>query len=244
MTRAALLAGAVTLSAATVALAYVPGTKTVFRHFAEKQAFERVSAGTLLGYGVLMGSPVQAPLRMEMTFPGTCKTQVDFPTGRSGVTVTATKFSVEGAPPPPFEAFVALACPIEAMKNVPIVDAEAAIAKLATSWGIDQGVTSLSRLDRRAAFVVGARPRDLSKPQIWFDKDTSRPLRIIAKYGGKLWDIRFTDPGSIATSRRTARVADVWQGNERLLNMHFMSAEIDKNGPEAPPNDEDTSEED
>lgn len=50
------------------------------------------------------------------------------------------------------------------------------------SCGIDVETSSLGRFDGRVAYVVGAAYPDLSVPQLWIDKTSFRPTRLILKY--------------------------------------------------------------
>jgi len=47
------------------------------------------------------------------------------------------------------------------------------------TFGIDLSVSSLGRFQDRIVYLVGAKYPDKSKPQIWFDKDSFRPVRWI-----------------------------------------------------------------
>ena len=46
-----------------------------------------------------------------------------------------------------------------------------------TLLGVDVTVTSLGRLDGEILYIVGAQYPDESRPQIWFDRNTFRPMR-------------------------------------------------------------------
>ena len=45
--------------------------------------------------------------------------------------------------------------------------------------GIEDSSVSLGRMEGRVVIIIGAAPGDLSKPQIWVDKETLLPLRFI-----------------------------------------------------------------
>lgn len=59
--------------------------------------------------------------------------------------------------------------------------------------GIDTAIVSFGRLEGRIAYVIGAVYPDESFPQVWVDKDTFRPLRILfpASEGSEKTDIRY-----------------------------------------------------
>lgn len=45
--------------------------------------------------------------------------------------------------------------------------------------GIDAETVSLGRFDDRVAFVIGAKPWETTKPQLWVDKSLRVPLRLV-----------------------------------------------------------------
>jgi len=45
--------------------------------------------------------------------------------------------------------------------------------------GVDTQVTSLYHLNRRVVVIVGALPMQPDAPQVWFDRDTGAPVRVI-----------------------------------------------------------------
>jgi hypothetical protein len=73
--------------------------------------------------------------------------------------------------------------------------------------GVAVSVTSLGRLDRRVAFVVGAHYPDVSVSQFWVDKETFLPWRLLVKtseddtievvYGDWRKEDRFSHPHRI-----------------------------------------------
>ncbi len=62
---------------------------------------------------------------------------------------------------------------------------------------IDLSVNTMGRQGGRLAYVYGAKPSDKDKPQIWIDKDSMQPLRVIyaGTHGGKtgIWDLRLME---------------------------------------------------
>jgi hypothetical protein len=176
------------------------------------------------------------PLSLEITRTG-CRAQVQSPRGTTLVTLASGKVTALGPPMPALEAFVALACPLLSFKNVPASDAETEVTKIALGWGVDMNIASLSRVEGRFGYVVGAAPRALKQPQIWFDQASNRPLRVIAPNAGQVWDVRFIDAGSIATNRLAPRVVTVWAGSARQLELHLMAATPRLSGEEGPATD-------
>lgn len=249
MTRRALV-GALLLTSlgASLAQAYVVDARSVFRRFAERQALDRVTAGALTGRAQLAGPGAtggrEVPVQVELSQTSPCRIRLELPEGTAMASYAGGRVIEEGAVVPALSALVALGCPLIGLHNLPASDAEVALMRLAGHLGVDVSTVSLSRLDRRASFVVGAHPRELDKPQLWFEKDTARPLRVVARSGGQTWDVRFEDPGSLATNRRAPRVAEVWRGAERLLSVRLMTADAEgvQASPTGPEDGEDEQE--
>lgn len=66
--------------------------------------------------------------------------------------------------------------------------------------GIDLSVSSLARMGTRVAYVLGAKPGEKDRPQIWIDKEWFQPIRVIFKdtYHGKtgVWDLQWREYNS------------------------------------------------
>ncbi len=48
-----------------------------------------------------------------------------------------------------------------------------------TSRGIDVAITAFYHLDRRVVVILGAAPMQTGRSQVWFDRDTGAPVRIL-----------------------------------------------------------------
>lgn len=227
MIRLAVLALAVLLAAD--AAAYVPGARSIFRRFSERQAGDQVKSGDLVGRAVApdgSGGARVASVRASVTFPGACRIRLEHADASEQAAFDPKAgLTTEGTPPAALTALAELGCPLATLKGVPASEAEARVAKVAQELGIDTKVVSLSLLGTRPAYVVGAKPRDLSRPQLWIDKETHRLIRVVGRHGGAMWDVRFQNPASVATAHRLARVVEVYRGPERQLGMRLMSAE-------------------
>ncbi len=216
------------------AAAYVLNGHAILRHFAEAQSSLHASASPLIGSAHIHNGREAWPVRIELTKGGGCRAQVGTQQGDAIVTRANGRISSQGASFPALEAFVALACPVLSMRDLSTDDAETSMEQFATSLGVDLNVSSLSRVDDRVGYIVGAHPRHPERPQLWFDKETDRPLRIIAQHDGQLWDIRLLDSASIATNRLAPRIATVWLGSERQIELRLMAANPKLTGHETP----------
>ncbi len=47
--------------------------------------------------------------------------------------------------------------------------------------GVDLSVSSLGRFNGKIVYIIGAKYPDNSKPQLWIDKETFRPIRLLIK---------------------------------------------------------------
>lgn len=209
------------------AAAYVIGSDSVFDRFAEKQAQDKPEAGALVGNVTFHdpAGPTTEPVRVDVRFPGSCRFDLQTPDDPAQVSHADGALHVDESIPPALAAVAALGCPFATFRGVPAQQASRQVKRLVEKLGVDLSTVSLSHLDRRAAWVVGARTRQLDRPQVWFDKATNRVMRVIADYDGRTWDVRFTRPASIATAHRLPRVIEVHEQGERRLAMRLMTAE-------------------
>lgn len=209
------------------AAAYVIGSDSVFDRFAEKQAQDKPESGALVGRVTFddPAGPTTAPIRAEVRFPGSCRFLLETADGTAQVSHADGALQVDEAIPPALAAVAALGCPFATLRGVPAQQASRQVKRLVEKLGVDLKTVSLSHLDRRAAWVVGARPTQLDRPQVWFDKSRNRVMRVIAQFDGRTWDVRFTQPASIATAHRLPRVIEVHEQGERRLAMRLMTSE-------------------
>lgn len=219
--------------------AYLIPAESVFNRFAAKQALEKVEEAPLTGRAVVDSNDGQKRVqaRVQVRYPGECELTLEFPESEARAHLAHGNVSVEGTPVPALEALAALGCPLATMKTVPAHEAEKSLQSMAKRLGVDTSVVALRRLNGRTAWVVGAKPLDETSPQLWFDKQTQRPVRIIARHAGTLWDVRYEDVRSRATGRRHPRIAEVWQGDTRVLSLRLMTA-IDEPPAEEEPDEE------
>jgi hypothetical protein len=93
--------------------------------------------------------------------------------------------------------------------------------------GINPEVVSYARFDGRVAYLVGSKPWETDKPQIWFDKDLMVPLRLVTfvKDGGSSirLDVRYLGWGSAVGGAWYPQAVEVWRG-ETLLRRSVTEA--------------------
>jgi len=94
--------------------------------------------------------------------------------------------------------------------------------------GIDRTVMSLSRLDRRIVYVIGAAPGETDKPQLWMDKEYLLPVRLITvdKKAGVTRDVRLFGYGSAATGEWFPRRVEVWENGTLVEKTTYTRARL------------------
>ncbi len=209
------------------ARAYVLDAPTLFHRFAQRAADERVRGGALEGRAVLSrpdrGAPQDLPARLELAFPRGCRLELDLPGGPVTVESPEGMTARQGGNLAAAGALATLGCPLIALKGTSAREAEAAMTRFAARLGVDVATVSLSRLGGKAAYVVGARPRDLQRAQIWFDQRSLLPVRVVGHFGGELWDVRFEDPASLATGGTAPRRIAVFRAGQEVLGLTLMT---------------------
>ena len=92
---------------------------------------------------------------------------------------------------------------------------------------IDPQSVSLARFASRVAYVIGASAKDRDRHQLWIDKDSFQPVRVMfrGEYQGKkgMWDYQFREFGARETGDAFPRVI------ERLFDGKVVShSEVEK----------------
>ncbi len=82
--------------------------------------------------------------------------------------------------------------------------------------GINPEVVSFSRFDGRVAYLIGSKPWEQDKPQLWLDKDLLVPLRLVTftKEGTQTvrLDLRYLGWGSPVGGNWYPQVTEIWRG--------------------------------
>ncbi len=211
----------------SAAAAYVLDATAVFRQFGDAQARSGAQAAHLVGTAAIGpsggGAARAVPFRLDLSFPGACRLEIDRPGNPESIAYRGEKVTSPGPVDPAISAFASLACPALVLRGMSARAGQAAIAAFAARLAVDRSTVSLARYRRRATFAVGAKPRDLNRPQIWFDQRSGLPVRIIGTAAGKLWDVRFVDPRSLATGRAAPRRIRVFQAQREALEVDLMT---------------------
>jgi hypothetical protein len=175
------------LFAASTADAYRPPTKFLLvkameKQFARDTKTMKVEAETQSFdiSGVPRGAPV--PEKWLVQAPATMRREVEDPAGTRVEIRVDDKLTIRGpsgadksskAVPDPFFDAVAAGAPLD--------DDRAAdrLMKDAKAYGVNTEVVSLARFDGRVAWLIGSKPWERDKPQLWLDKDTYLVVRVV-----------------------------------------------------------------
>lgn len=85
---------------------------------------------------------------------------------------------------------------------------------------VDTDVVSYARFDGRVAYLIGSKPWEQDKPQVWIDKETLHVLRVVLveKQGEQVLrrDTRLLGYGSPEGGSWFPKVIEEWQGDKLL----------------------------
>lgn len=97
--------------------------------------------------------------------------------------------------------------------------------------GINTEVTSYSRFDGRVAYIVGSKPWETDKAQVWFDKDLLVPLRLVTfqKEGSATVkvDTRWLGWGSPVGGSWYPQAVEVWRADK--LVRRTVTEDLERN---------------
>jgi hypothetical protein len=227
-----LLAAAVAPSA----LAYVLPTPAILRAMGERRAetgivslevhgvLEAVGAAAerlALASGLrTTGGRVIVPARFSLKSPGRCRIEL-LPAGvpeseRPHATVRDGALAGRGLDASPaVAALVRSTCALLAVPPAAAA-ASAAYAEALGRRGVALGDASLGRFGGRIVYVLGGRARD-ARPLAFVDKESFRPLRLVATDGGALLDTRLVGWGSPVGGEWFPRTIEVHERESLLL---------------------------
>jgi len=203
-------------------LAYIPTTASLLKRAAGRSAFaSKTREMTLSGTLVVGGEPARHA-QLVLRFPLSCRLDVD---GGGTLSVKGTADrpaeSVEGSSGPALR-LLQLACPFISYRGLRPDDAEVALRAAAVAQGTDLTAgAALSRLIDRVVYVLGAGPRDLTRPQLWLYKDTHAPARLLAQGGV---DLRLLQYGNPAAADWFPRVLELWLDGQLAARFESLEA--------------------
>ena len=190
-------------------LAYIPSSGSILRRTGARSSEGGKSKEATLSGQLQLGDKAPQPAQLILRFPLSCRFE--------GATTAAVKgtadrpvASEDGSGPA--QELLRLACPFIAYRGLSSSDTDRLLRAAALSAGADLTAGSgLTRLGDRAAYVLGAGPREPSKPQLWIYKDNGAPARLLAQGGD---DLRLLQYGNPASADWFPRVIELWKGGQ------------------------------
>jgi hypothetical protein len=98
------------------------------------------------------------------------------------------------------------------------------------AYGIETDVVSLTRLDKTISFVIGAKPWEPNKPQLWIDKGYRVPTRLVEvdMKTGETTDTRLTGYGSPQTGEWWPRKIEVYKAGKLVESTIYDDAHVNE----------------
>jgi len=226
------LGTAALLLAAGAAHAYIPSLSTLFRRAATKSDdVDRSRNVTLKGMLELEGKPAVAA-SLILRFPLRCRLQTEAATGKGETPGAlsvhggpgATKVESEGTSLAGATELLQLACPLLTYKAGGKGAGEKTLHGVLTAAGAADQPTTLSRLEDRVVYVIGAQARQLDVPQLWLYKDEMAPARLLSKHGGGLTDLRLLEYGNSAAASAFPRSIELWKDGKLAARFEALEA--------------------
>jgi hypothetical protein len=172
-----------------------------------------------------VGAGAARPATLTLQFPLQCRLQA----GEAAVTVdarvpAAVRAEDRGLGEGALE-LVQLACPLIAYRGQSPSEAAQGLRAALVQAGLPPQLapTSLSRLYDRVAVVLGASARQLDRPQLWLDKESNAPTRLLARVGERLDDLRLLQYGSPAAADWFPRDLELWRGDSSAARFEVHS---------------------
>lgn len=105
---------------------------------------------------------------------------------------------------------------------------ESETEKMLRAWDIDTKEVSLGRFEKRIAYVIGAKPWESNKPQLWVDKELMAPLRIIGRDAkGRLIELRTLGFESAQTNEWYPQRVERLEDGKLVESLSFQKVELD-----------------
>jgi len=224
------------------AAAYVPPATAILKRTAQHRQELRLTSlevrGTISFSGpaaermlasstAAPGAPLRAAVLVKV--PGRCRLELA-PEGtpapqRPAVTVRAGRVSgVRGLQDVGAARALAEAVCALLADRITAGEPERDLAQRLAERGVDLQAVTIGRYNGRVVWIIGGGPHD-ERPQVWIDKQTFQPVRLIGPVAGAVQDVRFVDPG--VPAERFPRTIEVWSQGQ--LEARFSAEAVTAN---------------
>jgi outer membrane lipoprotein-sorting protein len=100
--------------------------------------------------------------------------------------------------------------------------------------GIDTEIVALGRDDKGSfVYIIGARPWEPEKPQLWLNKETFLPVRQRVKVGDDIHEVRFLGYGTEATGNWFPKVMEEYENDVLVRRSEVTKIKINQELPES-----------
>ncbi len=228
----ALLAAAIALTWAAAAQAYRPPATVLLQRAMERQ-FDRGAKTLRVEMDTqsfeLTGAPRGMPVveRWLVEAPGSVRKEMDSGDDETVEVRVGSKVLAAGK---------TAAAPVDLLvdqitANPPLSDDQAVdrFMKDMKLIGVNPEVVSFARFDGRVAYLIGSKPWENDKPQIWLDKDTLLLVRVVMvqKVGDAVrrTDVRYLGWGSPIGGNWFPASIEVWSDGKLVRRSNVREVE-------------------
>lgn len=113
-----------------------------------------------------------------------------------------------------------------------IEEMQVRMTKAVKALGIDTSVTALGRYEDRVCYIIGARAWEKNVSQLWIDKETFLPLRLVLMDNKVRRETRWLEFGSSVTADWYPRVIEILEDGVRVERAEVTKIEMNKKVPE------------
>ncbi|MFN0063965.1 MAG: hypothetical protein ACKVPX_15770 [Myxococcaceae bacterium] len=158
--------------------------------------------------------------------PGRCRLDLGTPGAPTLATVQSRgKVRQEGPALAPVSVLLEHVCALFAIRAAGAGEGTAALERHLRGLQIDVTETSLGRLGRQVAYVIGS--NQASSAQFWVFKDSFLPARLkFSDASGTAWDIQFIDYANPSAGQAFPRRVEVLRGGELSIRFATKSADL------------------
>lgn len=188
------------------------------------------------------GAPRGLPVVERLMFqaPGSARREIELPEGTRVEVRDGDKYLTKIAGQPDKAARAPIDLLHDAVTTAPPLDDTRAVERLLKDMkalGINPEVVSFARFDGRVAYLIGSKPWDEGKAQLWLDKDTLLIVRVVmvappapgAPPGEKArkTDVRYLGWGSAVGGNWFPQSIEVW--NDDKIVRRSITKNVERN---------------